>query len=161
MTASERARVLSAWAGVWSPIVSAETRAACWEALGLPGRLADVEPRYWATFHTAVPVPPVPLLLHAALGMPGAGAREDWLRAIGFLDLRWRDRPLPPDHLAVACEVVAAAVENGDLVLVSELRARYLSPWCRIAGERLAGDGSPLAALPGCFAADVAASAAA
>jgi TorA maturation chaperone TorD len=89
--------------------------------------------------------------------MDGSQAREDWLRAIHHLQLTWNDRVIAPDHLASACEVMAAAVANDDRVLVRELLARYLDPWCAAAAERLAGNDSPAAPLVECFRADLAA----
>ncbi|MCC6765534.1 MAG: hypothetical protein IT293_12815 [Deltaproteobacteria bacterium] len=154
---SDRAvALLTAWARVWNPLLARDEKRASWDALGLPESVDALEPECWRVFHAALPAPPVPLLAHALLGMDGAQAREDWLRAIHHLRLAWSDRVLPPDHLAIACEVLAAAVENDDAVLVRELRARYLDPWCAAAAERLAGDDSPVAMLPACFRADLA-----
>lgn len=156
MSTREQAATLAAWAGVWSPVVPASTRAACWAALDLPETFTAIEPLYWSVFHAAAPVPRVPLLLHSALDRPGAAVREEWLRLIGFLDLRWRHHTLPPDHLAAACEVLAAAVENADAMLSRELCRRYLLPWCAVAAERLREDNSPLLRIVDCFAEDVA-----
>jgi hypothetical protein len=148
--------MLTAWARVWSPLLTRAERRESWQALGLPEPIEEVEPECWRVFHAAVPAPPVPLLLHCLVGMDGAQAREDWLRAIHHLRLVWNGRVLPPDHLAAACEVTAAAVANDDRVLVRELLARYLDPWCAAAGARLMGNDSPAAPLVDCFRADLA-----
>lgn len=156
-TRAKTVAVLAAWARVWSPLLTREERRPSWEALGLPGPIDDVEPDFWRLYHAAVPVPPVPLLLHSLLAMDGAQAREDWLRAIHHLSLAWKDRVLPPDHLAAACEVLAVAVEYDDRVLVAELMRRYVDPWCETATGRLAEYDCVAAALVGCFVDDLAA----
>lgn len=151
-TSAEAALALLAWARVWSPLASPAEREEARQALGLDA--AD-DAGYWSTFHAALPAPRVPLLLHAALGREGAQLREELSRVAGFLQLRWRERVLPPDHLAAACELLAAALENGDDRLADELRRRYLQPWCAIAHERLAADASPLLPLADAFADDL------
>jgi hypothetical protein len=143
------------WARVWSPLAPRELRVEAWEALGLPGAFADAEPEYWATFHVGSPLPPVPLLLHAALGLEGGHAREEWMRVLGFLGLRWQGATLPPDHLAPGCEALAAAIDREDAVLVAELCGRYLLPWCERARERLADDASGMGALAARFESDL------
>ena len=97
----------------------------------------------------------MPLLLHAALGRDGGAVREDWMRVVQHLDLRWKEQTLPPDHLGIACDVIARAIERGESVLIHELRKRYLDPWCAIARERLAGREDDLARLPEVFSADL------
>jgi nitrate reductase assembly molybdenum cofactor insertion protein NarJ len=146
---------LIAWARVWSPLATPAERDEAWQALGLPAAVEDAGAAYWSTFHAALPVPRVPLLLHAALGREGAQLREELTRVASFLQLRWRDRILPPDHLAAACELLAAALENGDDRLAAELRHRYLQPWCAVARTRLTADASPLLALVDTFAQDL------
>ena len=149
------ALALLAWARVWSPLASAAERDEAWQALGLGPADGAVDGAYWSTFHAALPAPRVPLLLHAALGREGAQLREELSRVASFLQLRWRERILPPDHLAAACELLAAALENGDERLATELRRRYLQPWCAMARERLAADGSPLLLMADAFAQDL------
>ncbi len=126
-----------AWARVFSPVASKDLRADAWQSLELPGCFGEAEGDYWATFHVGSP-PPVPLVLHAALGMEGGHAREEWMRVLQFLGLAWQDAALPPDHLAPACEALAAAIDRDDAVMVGELRERYLQPWCSLARTRLA-----------------------
>jgi hypothetical protein len=150
------AAMLAAWARVWNPLLLRADKAASWEALGLPAPIHEVEPACWSVFHAALPAPAVPLLLHSLTGMDGSQAREDWLRAIHHLQLEWTDRVIAPDHLATACEVLAAALENDDRVLVRELLARYLEPWCAEARRRLAETGTAAATILQCFSADVA-----
>jgi 8-oxo-dGTP pyrophosphatase MutT (NUDIX family) len=153
--AREAALAFLAWSRVWSPLPSEAARSEAWEALGLPAAYPRHRTDFWSTFHAGVPSPRVPLLLHAALDREGAAVREDWMRVMAHLGLRWGDRRLPPDHLGADCEIYACAIEQEEGVLVAELRRRYLLPWCEVAASRL--DASALAALPARFAADLAA----
>lgn len=138
----------AAWSRIWSPLVSEPLRAEAWSALELPGAYEEHATVLWSTFQVGMPLPLVPLLLHAALGLEGASAREDWLRVIHHLHLTWNEQRLPPDHLGIACEVFACAIEACEPVLVRELRQRYLRPWCEVAIERLGAREHPLVFLP-------------
>ena len=153
--ARESALRFVGWARVWSPVAPRELREEAWEALGLPTPFAEVEPEYWSAFHVGSPVPPVSLLLHTALGMEGGHAREEWMRVLQFLGLRWQDAALPPDHLAPGCEALAAAIDRDDEMMVAELCRRYLLPWCERAGDRLAGESDAMHSLARCFEADL------
>lgn len=144
-----------AWSWIWSPVAPEPLRREAWEALALPARFDELGPEFWSTFHVGSPAPKVPLLLHAALRQEGAGAREDWMRAMSYLELRFDELHLPPDQLGAACEVYACAIESEEPVLIEELRRRYLLPWCRFARDRLTQDESPLAFLPEQFEADL------
>lgn len=146
---------LVAWSRIWSPLVPEAWREDAWDALGLPGSWSQVEAEFWPTFHVGMPAPRVPLLLHAALGRDGGRAREDWMRVASHLGLRWSEHSLPPDHLGVASELLACALQAEEDVLVRELCERYLRPWCEVARARLGGDEGPLATLPARFAADL------
>jgi len=144
---------LVTWSRVWSPLVPEAWRREAWELLELPGAWASVSAELWSTFHVGLPAPRVPLLLHAALGRDGGPVREDWMRAAAHLGLRFGERTLPPDHLGVATEVLACALQAEEPVLVRELCARYLRPWCEVARARLAT--AALAALPERFEAEL------
>jgi TorA maturation chaperone TorD len=143
-----------AWARVFSPVAAKDLRSDAWKALGLPGDFGEVEGDYWAIFHVGSP-PPVPLVFHAALGMEGGHAREEWMRVLQFLGLAWQDAALPPDHLAPGCEALAAAIDKGDRVMVAELCERYLQPWCEQAHARLAEGPQAMRELVGCFEGDL------
>jgi hypothetical protein len=144
---------LTQWARVWSPLASTEERLQAWEAL----ELDDAGPgdQFWSLFHNGAPSPQVPLLFHAALGIPGDSAREDWMRSLNYLGLEWKDSVLPPDHLAVACDVVAYAAVQGEGVLVRELADRYLLRWSAYAAGKLGQSSAECAELPVRFSQDV------
>lgn len=145
---------LLAWARLWSPLASDAEHAQAWHELGLPGEFAALRISYWNVFHTGNPQPPVSLLLHALLGRDGAAVREDLMRAADYLGLEGGERRLPPDHLALACEVFALTTEREEPVLVAGLRERYLEPWTEQAAARLA-DEPGLAALVEHFHVDI------
>jgi TorA maturation chaperone TorD len=64
----------------------------------------------------------------------------DWMRVMSHLALKPGDQVLPPDHLAICCEIFAQAVARGEDLIVQELRSRYLLPWCDAAAGRLSGE---------------------
>ena len=144
-----------AWSHIFSSMVQPELRAAAWEALELPDSFEIHGDDYWNTFQTGVPAPPVSLLLHGALGRPGQSVREDWLRVMEHLGLSWNNMHLPPDQLGAACEVYACAVQAEEQLVVDELRARYLLPWCEAAEARLLAMESPLVFMPRLFSEDL------
>jgi len=144
---------LTQWACIWSPLASSEQRLTAWAALGLED--AGPGDEFWSLFHNGAPSPKVPLLFHAALGIPGASAREDWMRSLNYLGLEWKSNVLPPDHLAVACDVIAYATGQGESVLVRELIERYLERWCVNAAEKLRQSSSACARLPSQLSSDL------
>ncbi|MBK6288220.1 MAG: hypothetical protein IPJ33_15815 [Gammaproteobacteria bacterium] len=148
----EHALALLAWARIWSPLAEAAAREEAWAALGLPDTFSAVSVEYWTGCHG--PQAPLSLLLHAALGLDGSATREDWLRVMDHLDLAWDGVHLPPDQLGVACEVFACAIDAAEPVLVRELCARYLLPWCDTALARLPA-GSAMGPVLDQFRADV------
>ena len=152
---SEAALPFIAWSRIWSPMVPEELRQEAWEALLLPHPYHDWKTEFWSTFHIGNPIPKIPLLFHAALNMQGDHARQDWLRVMEYLGLRWQDIHLPPDQLGAACEVYAYAIEREEAMLIRELRQRYLIPWCEFAKSQLQGEHSPLLFLPESFEQDL------
>ncbi len=154
-TPREAALPFVAWSRVWSPLAPIAWCEEAWQALALPGTWAESESDFLSAFCVGLPAPDVPLLLHSALGREGGAVREDWMRVIGHLGLRWNEHSLPPDHLGATCDVLACAIEREETVLVRELRKRYLDPWCRVAIERMAGRNDELSQLPESFAADL------
>jgi hypothetical protein len=152
---NEAALPFVAWSRVWSPLAPRAWREEAWRALSLPGEFADCESDFLSAFVVGLPAPDVPLLLHAALGRDGGTVREDWMRIIQHLALRWNEQALPPDHLGAACDVLVCAITRAESVLIHELRKRYLDPWCAAASERLAGKNNAIKCLPEAFAADL------
>lgn len=148
----EHALALLAWARIWSPLADEVAREEAWAALGLPDSFSALSVEYWTLCHG--PGASLPLLLHAALGLDGSATREDWLRVMDHLDLAWDGVHLPPDQLGVACEVFACAIDAAEPVLVRELCARYLLPWCDTALARLPA-GSAMGPVLDQFRADV------
>ena len=133
-----------------------DVREQAWNALGLARPYSECKEEYWNIFHVGVPMPKVPLLLHAALMREGGAMREDWLRVMHNLDLRWNNEArLPPDQLGIACEVYAFAIDQGEALLVSELSSRYLLPWCEVAEKKLADEKNDLVFLPQAFREDL------
>jgi hypothetical protein len=153
--APEAALAMGAWSHVWSSAVTVDLRRAAWEALELPESFDDCKHEYWNVFQVGSDGPRISLLLHHALGRPGSSAREDWLRVMSHLGLEWNDVRLPPDQLGAACEVYACAIARNEPVLIEELRARYLMPWCEVARGILEKDGSRLVFLPEYFERDL------
>jgi len=153
--APEAALAMGAWSHVWSSAVSVDLRRAAWEALELPESFEDCKQEYWNVFQVGSDGPRISLLLHHALGRPGSSVREDWLRVMSHLGLQWNDVHLPPDQLGPACEVYACAITRNEPVLIEELRARYLLPWCEVARGILQKDGRRLTFLPEYFERDL------
>lgn len=129
--------VLIAWSRVWSPVAPESWFKEAWRALDLPDddALRDIE--FCSQFHAGMPAPRAPLMLHAALNRPGDHVRMEWMRVMAHLGLKPGADMLQPDHLAVACEVLAQAVARGEDLIVDELLSRYMSPWCDEALARL------------------------
>ena len=138
------ALVLIAWSRVWSPVIPKPLFEAAWQALDLPGDAAAHDTEYFSTFHAGFPAPRVPLLLHVALDRPGDSVRMDFLRLMSHLNMTAGDHMLAPDHLAIACEVVARAIADDEPVIVREIAERYLLPWCAVSARRLPGMESAL-----------------
>ena len=146
---------LIAWSRIWSPIIPEDLRAEAWEALELPDKYENHKADYWSTFHSGAPAPKIPTLLHAALNTDGSNTREDWIRVLSHFELEWQDMHMPPDQLGVACEIYACAIEREENFLVSELRSKYLYPWCNFADAMLADEGPVLQELVKQFRADL------
>lgn len=154
-TLCDASLVFTTWSQVWSPLVDESVREQAWNALGLARAYADCRNEYWNLFHVGMPMPKISLLLHAALSREGSAVREDFLRVMHHLDLRWNETSLSPDQLGVACEVYAFAIDQAEPRIVAELRERYLLPWCDVAERRLTDGKSELAFLPQAFREDL------
>ena len=134
------ALVLGAWSRVWSPLAPKELFEESWRALDLPDDCALRDAKFCSTFHAGFPAPPVTLLLHAALNRSSDEAHSDILRAMSHLDTTFGEHVLPPDHLAIVCEVVACAIAKDEMVIADTIRDRYMRPWCEYAMSQLADD---------------------
>lgn len=145
-----------AWSRVWSPLLDDAVRAEAWTQLALPADFAATRGLFLRSFHVALPQPPAPLLLHAALAQDGGSVREEFVRVMAYLELDYDEAGrLPPDHLACACELYALALHLDEPVLAQGLRARYLQPWVQAVLPALAAT-PVLADLVVRFAADLA-----
>jgi len=152
--AHEQALIMLAWGRIWSPLVSEDLQREAWHALDLPSDFDQIKVKLMGAFHVGQPSPPVPLLLHAALNQDGGAVREAWMRVMEHLHLVWNDVLLPPDHLGLACELFAIALEQKEGVLVAELAERFLIPWCGLAISVLQDDAALLSML-NCFEKDL------
>lgn len=150
----EHALAMLAWGRIWSPLVSEDLQREAWHGLDLPGDFDEIKVKLMGTFHVGQPSPPVPLLLHAALDQDGGAVREAWMRVMEYLHLVWNDVLLPPDHLGLACELFAIALEQEEIVLVGELAERFLIPWSGLAISVLQQDSALLSMLT-CFEDDL------
>lgn len=142
---------LIAWSRIWSPVVPVELFENAWQVLEIPLDPEQYQSAVISTFHAGNPGPVVPLLLHAALGLDGGDCREVFIRIMEHLELDWQHQRLPPDHLALACELLACAHEQEETVLIDGLKERFLRPWCETARARIPAD-DPVQTLPELFA---------
>ncbi len=140
------------WGRLWSPVVPVKEVCESWRALGLPGNPEALQAEFLSSFHYGTPLPTVSLLLHHTLNLSGDHTREEWMRVLAWLDLEFGEIRLPPDHLAIACEALAVALQRGERVVCEELGNRYLRPWAGEAVRRLEAAGSNLTELPRRFA---------
>ena len=152
---NDNALTMLAWGRIWSPVVSEDLQREAWQALDLPNSFDQMHVALISSFHVGQPTPPVPLLLHAALNQDGGAVREAWMRVMEHLHLVWNDVLLPPDHLGLACELFAIAIERQEVVLVKELAERFFIPWCSLACEVLERN-VELYSLLQCFEEDLA-----
>lgn len=128
-----------AWSRLWSPLLDDAWREEAWRQLELDGDFAATRGDFLRCFHMALPQPPAPLLMHAALGQDGGVVREEFVRIMEYLELDYDESGrLPPDHLACVCELYALALHLDEPVLVEGLRERYLLPWVQAAAPAVA-----------------------
>lgn len=125
------------WAKLWSPFMDREQfqRSAQQQDLSEP-----VQHSYDAIFnlfHVGFPAPTVSALMHASLNQDGGRVREDIVRILSFMDLQWSEQRLPPDHIAVLCDILAALVYERQLPLANLLLERYILPWLTISNDQL------------------------
>lgn len=144
-----------AWARLWSPLSEEATLRDAWEALALPGSYEASGMQFWNTFHAGVPQPPVPLQLHVLAGTDGSTLREALLRVAEYLEVGTSGQRLPPDHLALACELYAIAIEREEPVLIDGLMQHCIAPWAEAARVAIPRDDAGPAAVLEAFLHDV------
>lgn len=123
------------WAMFWSPLRDDELGEECWQALALPGHYRDCAVLFNQRFVLDYPVPAVSLLLSSALQREAGSCREEWMRIAEYLGLQRQGPSLPPDHLALVCEMLAHGVHRQEAVLCNGIVDRYLQPWLVLARQ--------------------------
>lgn len=121
------------WSILFSPLRDDEMAHESWQALELPGTFADSTHAFTQHFFMDLPAPKASLLLSVLLQREGGSCREEWMRIAQHLDMRREGPSLPPDHLALACEVLAHAINRQESLLVDGIADRYLLPWTAAA----------------------------
>lgn len=117
------------WALLWSPLRDDSLGNDTWQALGLPGNYLAIAPRFNQMFFIDLPAPRIGLLFSAALGREAGACREEWMRIAEHLGMERIGPSLPPDHLALACEILAHSIQQQEKVLCKGIMQRYLQPW--------------------------------
>lgn len=141
------------WAMLWSPLRDEALGADSWQALGLPGHYRDHASAFNKLFVLDYPLPQVSLLLSFTLQREAGACREEWMRIAEYLGLTREGPSLPPDHLALACEVLAHCALHHERVLCTGITTRYLQPWL---GKATAACSDPaLSRMLVCFEQDV------
>lgn len=124
------------WSLLWSPLQSDDSLVGAWESLALCGHWSESSERFIRTFLMDLPQPKIPLLFSALLQRESGACREEWMRIAHYLDMRRVGASLPPDHLALACEIMAHAWVRREDVLMAGMLSRYLLPWLECALDR-------------------------
>lgn len=128
------------WSLLWSPLNDSDAMLAAWENLALPLPLeTPLRHAFVKTFQMDLPQPAIPLMFSAALQRDVSACHEEWMRIAGHLALSRLGPTLAPDHLALACELLAHAMGQHDSVLVSGMIGRYFQPWLTMASSRCDG----------------------
>lgn len=124
------------WSILFSPLSSSADLIDAWEYLGLAGEFdTSMNEVYVRTFLVDMPQPKIPLLFSSLLQREASACREDWMRVASHLGMKRTGASLPPDHLALACELLAHAWTAGEKVLLEAGLERYLIPWVECALE--------------------------
>ncbi|CBL45595.1 hypothetical protein HDN1F_20120 [gamma proteobacterium HdN1] len=136
MLTSPAIRLLD-WSTLFSPIAETTEHALAWSHLGLAGTFDEnTRKAYNSTFLISMPQPQVPLLFSSLLQREASACREDWMRVAAHLGLSREGASLPPDHIALACELLAHAWNRNERVLLEGAVERYFLPWLELAMER-------------------------
>ncbi len=125
------------WSRLWSPFLDREQFQDAAATQDLSEWIQSNYEAVFNLFHIGFPAPAIPPLMHAALNLDGGRVREDIVRIMSFMDLQWSEHRLPPDHLAVLCDILAALLHEQQLPLAKALLDRYMIPWVTYASQQL------------------------
>lgn len=123
------------WAMLFSPLRDDDLAADAWETLQLPGDFSAIATDFNRCFVLDYPAPKASPIFSALLQREAGACREEWMRIAAHLDLARTGPSLPPDHLALACEIIAHAITRNEQVLLQGILERYVMPWIRAAQE--------------------------
>lgn len=121
------------WALLFSPLRDDDLAADAWQALELPGDFHAIATDFNRQFVLDYPAPKASLMFSALLQREAGACREEWMRIAAHLDMERTGPSLPPDHLALACEIVAHTIRRHEILLLRGIAERYLSPWIQAA----------------------------
>lgn len=126
------------WALLWSPLQDDDTFVVAWHQLALEVPVDDsLRHAFVKTFVIDLPRPQMPLTFSNALQRESGACHEDWMRVSQQLGLERAGPVLPPDHMALACELLVHAWARDDKVLLQGMLERYFEPWLTLAQERV------------------------
>lgn len=121
------------WAMLFSPLRDDDLAADAWQALELPGEFSVIATDFNRHFVLDYPAPKASLMFSSLLQREAGACREEWMRIAAHLDIERTGPSLPPDHLALACEIVAHAITRNETLLLRGIAERYLLPWIQAA----------------------------
>lgn len=124
------------WAILWSPLRDEELAEETWQTLGIPQSFTQCAQAFNRFFMVDYPMPRGGLLLHSTLQLEAGHCREEWMRISEYLGMKPNDACLPPDHLALVCEILAHAVQQEEAILIEGIVQRYLLPWIETVKDR-------------------------
>lgn len=117
------------WAILFSPLRDDDLAADAWDALQLPGDFHAIATDFNRCFVIDYPAPKASPIFSAQLQREAGACREEWIRITEHLGMERTGPSLPPDHLALALEILAHAMTRNEKVLVQGILQRYLLPW--------------------------------
>lgn len=132
------------WAMLWSPLRDESLGEEAWECLGLPGRYQDQAVAFTQAFILDLPAPVASPMFSVTLQREAGACREECMRIADYLGMERTGPSLPPDHLALACEMLAHGLRQQEQVLSEGLVERYLTPWIDTASRAVPASLQPL-----------------
>jgi len=127
------------WARLWSPLLDRNEFEAFAAQQELPQAVQRGYESVFNLFHAGFPAPAVSCLMHVSLNQDGGRVREDIVRVLSFMELQWSEHRLPPDHIAVLCDILAALLYEQQYPLANLVLERYILPWLDCAQLQLEG----------------------